>query len=311
MDDNLVQQYEERIYHINPRVQRARRSPVGVLLDDRTLLIDGDPHMGEFMDWLDQTPNRYLVGAKLYHQGGHEIYFGSYFPASHGAPQAWHQKVHRLVIPHLVNVVAVGKVLSENSLKNELLTSNHLETARPFALLDRAGRFLECSAGFEEILKSRKILGVRNRRLVAVHAEHRALLDRFMSSAFGRRRLLEPPAPVRLATANDPRGLILRALPVAAGCEVFDIFRPAAVVTLTDLDRTQRLRRKDLMDLFDLTPREAEVAGLVSQGHTPEVTARMLEISTFTVRQHLKSAFGKVGVARQTELVSLFARIAN
>lgn len=309
MDDHLIQQYEERVYHINPRVQRARRSPVGVLLDDRTLLVDGDPHMAEFMDWLGKTPNRYLVGAKLYGLGGHEIYFGSYFSASHGAPQAWHEKVHQLVIPHLVNVVAVGKVLSENALKNVLLTQSHLETGRPFALLDRAGRLLECSAGFEAILASRKILDVRNRSLVSVHPEHRAVLDIFLSSAFGRRRLIEPPTPIRLAAPDSPRGLILRALPVPAGRDFFDLFRPAAVVTITDLDQPYHSRRRELEILYDLTPREAEIASLVSGGHAPEEAAESLRISTHTVRQHLKSVFGKLGVSRQAELVSLCARI--
>ena len=309
LDGGIIDHYEERIFHINPRVRRARQAPVGALVDDRSLMVDGDPHMGEFLDWLRQTPNRYVEGAKLLQTGGHEIYFGSYFAETQGPPEAWHRDVHQVVIPHLVNFVAAGRTLSANKLNNELITISHIEGDRPFGLLDRAGLLIQCSAGFEAILKTTGLLTTHGRRMVAVHAQHRARIERFLESALNPRRLLAPPLPIRLATPDFPRGLILRAIPIEPGNDVFDVFRPVALVTLTDLDHPQRVRCEELVELFDLTPREAEIAALIGEGLTPELVADNLRITIYTVRQHLKAVFSKMGTARQSELVAIVSRL--
>lgn len=310
LDENVIQLYNERVYHINPRVYRARKIPVGTIVDDRSLLIDTDPDMDEFMDWLGKTPNRFVLGAKLFQADGQEIYFGSYFSEAQGPPESWHGDVHRLVIPHLINFVAAGKALSGNKLNNELVAVQHLDGERPFALLDPAGRLIECSSGFEAVLKATGILAAHDKRLVAVYARHRHEVDRFLESALGARRLLKPPLPIRLTTSSRPRGLILRAVPLQPEKDVFDIFRPAALITLTDLDRPNLVKRGELVELFDLTPREAEVAALMGEGYACEGVAQELAISEYTVRQHLKAVFGKIGVSRQSELVAIISRLS-
>ena len=53
---------------------------------------------------------------------------------------------------------------------------------------------------------------------------------------------------------------------------------------------------------YGLTGREQEVISSVFAGHsTKEISAR-LHISTYTVQDHLKSIFGKVGVTSRGEL---------
>lgn len=310
LDEDVIKLYEERVYQINPRVRRARRAPVGFMLDDRSLFIDDDPDMAEFLDWLRKTPNRFVQGAKLFQSGGQEIYFGSYFSEAQGPPESCHRDVHRLVVPHLVNFVAAGKALSANRLNNELVTVRHLETQRPFALLDRAGHLIECSSGFEAVLNATDVLTVRNKRLFAAHARHRQDVDRFLESALGAQRLLKPPLPIRLVTPSRPRGLILRAVPLQPGNEIFDVFNPAALVTLDDLDRPNFVKRGELIELFGLTPREADVSAMMSEGYSCRGVANQLTISEYTVRQHLKAVFGKVGVSRQSELVAIISRLS-
>jgi DNA-binding CsgD family transcriptional regulator len=210
----------------------------------------------------------------------------------------------------VINFVEVGRALNGDRLQNTLITQNALDEGRPFALLDRAGRLIECSAGFEAILRSRQVLGLRDRTLVAIHAQHRGAVERFLESALGVRRYLDRPMPIRLATPDCPRGIILRAVPLAEQNDVFDVFRPAALITLTDLDQPCRVLRQELVALFGLTEREADVTALVCEGVTTEKAAHQLAISEYTVRQHLKAVFGKIGVSRQAELVAIVSRLS-
>lgn len=59
-----------------------------------------------------------------------------------------------------------------------------------------------------------------------------------------------------------------------------------------------------LRELFQLTSREAEVCQRLAAGLPAKTIARELNLSVFTVRDHLKSIAHKTGYASQTELVA-------
>ena len=55
------------------------------------------------------------------------------------------------------------------------------------------------------------------------------------------------------------------------------------------------------MSKRDLTPREKEVLIFVSKGMTIGETAKLMKLSWFTVNDHLKSIYRKLGVKRRVE----------
>jgi DNA-binding CsgD family transcriptional regulator len=57
--------------------------------------------------------------------------------------------------------------------------------------------------------------------------------------------------------------------------------------------------------LFDLTPSERRVLGLLLADRSPREIAGELQIAVTTVRTHLQSLFAKTGTRRQSELVAL------
>jgi DNA-binding CsgD family transcriptional regulator len=62
----------------------------------------------------------------------------------------------------------------------------------------------------------------------------------------------------------------------------------------------------DAADL--LTRREFEVAMLVARGKCDKEIARALGISGYTVREHIRRTFAKLGVSRRTAIVSYVLR---
>jgi DNA-binding NarL/FixJ family response regulator len=60
-----------------------------------------------------------------------------------------------------------------------------------------------------------------------------------------------------------------------------------------------------------LTPRELEVLQAIADGESTRVIAAHLGITPLTVRSHVKSLLGKLGVHSRLEAVSVFLRLAR
>lgn len=79
----------------------------------------------------------------------------------------------------------------------------------------------------------------------------------------------------------------------------------AAMLLLSDPDSQQPLDGATLGQLFELTPTEARIAGLLAEGLRRDEIALRLDISSTTVAFHLRNIFAKTGVRRQADLVAL------
>jgi DNA-binding CsgD family transcriptional regulator len=85
-----------------------------------------------------------------------------------------------------------------------------------------------------------------------------------------------------------------------------DIFTGAAwLVYITILSRHATLPNAILQALFDLTPAEARVAGLIGSGRSVTETSLQLDVQANTVRTHLKSIYAKTGARRQADIVDI------
>ncbi|MDL5160389.1 helix-turn-helix transcriptional regulator [Actinomycetospora termitidis] len=115
-------------------------------------------------------------------------------------------------------------------------------------------------------------------------------------------------SPLGRAVRSD-RDAAVAALPVATLAECTErgrrLDRDGAVAYAS---RTRGRRDRPSSGWESLTPTEREVVGLVGKGLTNAAVGAALLVSAGTVRTHLRSVFGKLGVSSRVELAALAAR---
>lgn len=84
---------------------------------------------------------------------------------------------------------------------------------------------------------------------------------------------------------------------------------PRAVIFINDPDCSRPANLGLLVQLFGLTPKEADIASKLSEAKSIEQAAEEMGITYETARTHLRRIFSKTGVSRQTELVLMMARL--
>lgn len=82
-----------------------------------------------------------------------------------------------------------------------------------------------------------------------------------------------------------------------------------SILIITDSDGIQPPSASTLRLVYDLTPAEARLAMALRGGTDLAAYASAAAISKETVRNQLKSVFGKVGVSRQAELAAVLSAL--
>ena len=81
---------------------------------------------------------------------------------------------------------------------------------------------------------------------------------------------------------------------------------PEWFVLVVERRAARRLTSDNVQQRFGLSPRQAEVALLLAQGHTTADIARMLDLTTHTVRHHAEQVLQRLNVrTRQQAMVRL------
>lgn len=114
--------------------------------------------------------------------------------------------------------------------------------------------------------------------------------------------------PKLIAATAAARQVILCAEPLVE--QAANPMQPRRLlVTLIDPSASETAESGLYRALFDLTPREAEIASLVAMGWPLQAICSAVGISLGHCRQRLQSVFRKTGTTRQGELAALLGRI--
>jgi DNA-binding CsgD family transcriptional regulator len=113
---------------------------------------------------------------------------------------------------------------------------------------------------------------------------------------------------VRRPSGRHPMTLVVRPVNIQSPSEQLASTGPAAVVLIMDPEQSLPAAGPELRELYGLTAAEARLTTLLINGKTPEDCCEEMGVSRLTVYSHLKRLFKKVGVQRQSELVSLLLK---
>jgi DNA-binding CsgD family transcriptional regulator len=113
------------------------------------------------------------------------------------------------------------------------------------------------------------------------------------------------PAVIAVTRPSGKRPLPVYIRSTKSAVASDDTAAPSVLVFVMDPELSVEAAETDLRQLYGLTQTEARVANLLMEGKTLDESCQQLAIRRSTGRTHIQHLFEKVGVKRQSELVSV------
>ena len=181
-------------------------------------------------------------------------------------------------------------------------------------MVDRDGTVLLHNKGSGDFLGQCEVLRIDESRLTALSNRENSALRRAMAGAANPQSY----AGDRAATVVTIDGLVA-AHPTMisvrpAGklfCSDTRRYRHVAIVSAKNPEKYEPSQVCAFSKLYQLTPAQARLTGLILSGHSRAKAAKHLKVSENTVRSHLKQIFLKTNTHGQMDLVQLHAKICT
>ncbi|MVT53800.1 hypothetical protein GPL17_25335 [Bradyrhizobium yuanmingense] len=284
-----------------------RRSPTlaaGTALTGDQLMVDAEFEQTEFYNEILRPMKRYY---------GLTIWDGSQNPWLQIASCRTRSKgpflepeAHALeqLFPHLTRAQQLHRRLRTGDDRAAGLTAVIERLADAAIVLDAAGRLLVVNTRARQILDQRdgltQVAGALQAATAAItdRLQH-AIAEAATSAADHGRRL-------RVARSGGRLPLLLEVMPVwRLGLPEPGMRSPRVIIFIKEPDAPPQIDERALIETFGLTARECQIVCLLAGGLGVTSIAASLKIRVGTVRQNLKSVFGKAGVHNQAGLVAL------
>ncbi|MGF7148801.1 DNA-binding CsgD family transcriptional regulator [Sphingomonas zeicaulis] len=219
-----------------------------------------------------------------------------------GETTAEQRALFAAVAPHVRAAVRLQAALESQGLA---LVRGALDAVAAAVLFcDRDARIRVATPAAEALLGSRRLLS-GDGRLAAVTRADTQVLRRAIADhgSAGPRR---PAETLAIGTGEGRLPLLLDICAAPAGPWAFG-FRPTVMVIARSERRWHASATTILSLLYGLSDAEADVALRLARGETREAIAEQRGTRLETVRAQLKTVFGKLGVRREVELVTMLA----
>jgi DNA-binding CsgD family transcriptional regulator len=304
LDDGQAEDYNTYYHQIDPSYLFMPQRDVGHWYHD---FIDyGDQAIARSPYYQEFHRNSNLGNTscvKLYENDRASAYLSLLSSWDNRLERPLQQKLLQRLTPHLSLAGRIAERLQDqirDIAKRDLLLGQH---ATPLWLLNETGRVVFCNLAAERHLMQESFaLFEKFGQLQS--RQHNDRLQTLLQLACGKNG---PPRTGWLQFDGSP-GHYLLVSPVPAQ-NVLAIGAEGSLALLVLLG--QQASTQNLAELFQLSPAEQRLAGLLSQGLSPEQCAARHGVSINTVRCQLRALYRKTRTQRQSELVSLIGRLAG
>lgn len=295
-----TEEYAEEQYRIDPSLEWASRHSDAGVCDTSKIMPHDDFRNHPYVKWQESRFGT-VHWRVFYTKSVDDLSFAlSLHPPGTDGPATREQgKLHKLLFEHMERALRLA------SRPPDLATS-----AEAVVVLDTAGQVLSMSPRAEQLVAARDGLTLERRRLGAATLDGTARLNCAIASAVKSGVLGGAGGGVRLERPSGAADWLALVSPCPRHLEHLPMRTPAAVLRIIETDPRSSLSPAHA-ELFDLSPREAEVAEALLAGHSVESLCVLLGISRNTAKVHLQSIFRKTGTNRQSELVHLLSNVAR
>lgn len=216
------------------------------------------------------------------------------------------KKLVQLLLPHFRKALQLTQKLEK--LEGKAIASDSLSVG--VITLNAEGALLSVNRSAQVILDQKDGLSITSGGLVAAFPAVQERLFQLLSVAthsslgkgFGLGDKLVVPRP------SGRKPLMLQVCPCRAHRSMNSVQAPTAILFVSDSEFIPHDRSAELSRLYALTPAECRISSLIAEGKDAKEIRTQLGITQATIKTHLKHIFLKVGVRRQSELVSVLLR---
>lgn len=294
---------------ICPRLALAARRPDLDFGYDSLLMSDAELDRDPTYRWFERVSGvRYYLGTRLSDVGGYHVNTSVQRTRAQGHVQRADLELFARLRPHIDQALKLSNLIGTFTAGQRLALQALEGLAHGVVALDVLGRILFANPAAAAILAAGDGIGATQGRLTAARAADTRAIERLVrANRAGERR----SGWLRLPRPSGRADYLLFSAPLLIDDDLLPgLERPHRLVAILDPTTRPALDARMLSTLFALTPKEAQVAARLAQGHELSAIAVQLGITSETARSHLKSIFRKLEVNRQQEVVNLLLSLA-
>lgn len=178
-------------------------------------------------------------------------------------------------------------------------------------LVDAGGNVLFLNRSADAVIAAADGLTVKEGLLIAAKADDARALGKLIAeaAATGAGAGTSPGGAMALSRPSLSTPLPVLVAPLRGQWSLLAERRAAAAVFVTDPERCATVSGRQLVELFGLTPAEAQLAVALLAGKRLGRIAADRGVQLPTVRNQLRAVLAKTGTGRQAELVRLLATL--
>lgn len=216
----------------------------------------------------------------------------------------------KLIVRHIRQFLSTYNRLENIKLQRNLYADVINKLSFSSFILNRNGKLLLWNNSAKQLLSSEPNIRISDDSLAigddALQIHFRQIVDAMLSARDSGECSQVEALRIPRGAGSGGLGVLIRSLAVDRSFDVDDT--AAIIVFIRDADYYVEAPVAIVSSLLGLSPTEARIALLLSDGLSLSEVGRFLGMAHATVRTHLRSIFTKVGVNRQALLVRLILK---